>query len=237
MNIICIYKSIIDFFKKESSDFNKFEKIFFPFAVILIISASIYLKDGILPLISAVCGISYTLFNGKGKIYCYFFGIIGTFIYSYLAYKNGFWGNFALYFFYYFPLEIYGIFNWKKYLKKGNLSVKKTKCSKKEAIALYGLSALFSLILFYIFEIFNIPKLNFLDFMCLLLSVLGMFFAVKRYYEQWYIWTLVNIISVSIWLLTYLNGSNCFALVLMWTVYLILGIYFMFQWKKELNLS
>ena len=109
---------IVEFFKKEFEGFKGSEKIFFVIVLILTILISIYLKDSKIALISAICGMSYTILAGKGKISCYFIGMIGTFCYCYLSFKNHFWGNLALYLFYYFPMEIIGIARWLKHLKK-----------------------------------------------------------------------------------------------------------------------
>ena len=100
--------------KTELTHFNKFEKIFYISIILLVFIVSIIFNDSKIALISALCGITYTLFAGKGKVYCYYAGIIGTFCYCYIAYKNGLYGNLALYGLYYLPIEIYGIFVWKK---------------------------------------------------------------------------------------------------------------------------
>ena len=39
------------------------------------------------------------------------------------------------------------------------------------------------------------------------------------------------------WVEAYLNGSNCFATILMWATYVVLAVYFLFTWKKDLQLS
>ena len=65
-------------------------------------------------------------------------------------------------------------------------------------------------------------------------SILGQYLTVKRCIEQWYIWSIVNFISVIMWLIVCLNGANYMATLIMWVIYFILGIYFYFKWKKEL---
>ena len=231
------YDKLTFFLKQEFNDFSKKEKIVFFLIALIIIFSSIALKDGKIAILSSICGISYTIFNGKGKIYCYFFGITSSLCYSYLAFKNGFWGNFGLNFLYYFPLQIYGIINWKKHLKKNTLSVKKKKLSGFIEFFLFCGSITTLLILGLIIKFKNYNFINFLDFSILILSIIAMVLAVKRCIEQWYFWSIVNLFSIILWLIAFLKGSGCFALILMWIIYFILGIYFLFQWKKEIQKS
>ena len=55
----------------------------------ILISNAILVKDSIISLISAFCGITYTIWAGKGNPICYIFGVIGSGFYAYLSY--GMW--------------------------------------------------------------------------------------------------------------------------------------------------
>ena len=129
-----------NFLIQETKGFNLFEKIFFPLEIISIIAISTILNDSKIALISAIAGISYTILAGKGKISCYFIGLMGTFCYCYIACKNGFYGNLALYGLYFFPMQIIGITKWKKHIKKETGSIKKTCLSLEERI-IYSISS------------------------------------------------------------------------------------------------
>ena len=232
MKFIDINNSIKAFLKKEVMELAAKEKIFFFAVIAVILFLLILMHDSKIALISALCGISYTIFNGKGKIYCYFFGITGTLCYSYLAFKNGLWGNFFLNFLYYLPLEIIGLINWKKHLIN-EFTVKKTKLNNKQRFFLIIISVAIASILVSIVYFYQFTILNFLDFLTLALSVMAMILAVKRCIEQWYLWSIVNFLSVILWILAYINGSNCLATIIMWGVYFVLGIYFLKEWKLQ----
>ena len=77
---------LIDFIKEEFKNFGKYERFLFPLVILAIIIISLIMKDNKIALVSAVCGISYTILAGKGKISCYFIGMLGTFCYSYLSF-------------------------------------------------------------------------------------------------------------------------------------------------------
>ena len=141
---------IRDLMLREFSGFSLFEKIFLPLVIIFLIISSIILNDNKIALISAICGISYSFLAGKGKISCYFIGILGTFCYCYISFKNALYGNLALYALFYFPMYILGIISWSKNLKKDSGTIIKTKLSKKERLIYFYLMCVLALIFSYI---------------------------------------------------------------------------------------
>lgn len=226
--------SVSNFIKKELSGWNKWEKILFPLEIFIIILISLYMKDSRVALISAICGICATIFAGKGKISCFAFGIIANICYSYISYKNSFWGNLGLNILYYLPMQFVGICHWKKHLKMDTQEIYKTQLTNKERI-LYTILVLgVSLIGYSILLRFN-DSSPIMDSLTTVLSIFAYILTVKRCIEQWYVWTVVNGLCTFMWIGAYLNGSNCFATILMWATYLILGIYFMYTWKKEVK--
>ena len=226
--------NIMEFTKKELSGWGKIERIIFPLEILLIILISIYMKDNKVALVSAVCGISYTILAGKGKISCYLFGLAGTFCYSFISFKNALYGNLALYALYYFPMQVLGIFKWKKHLKSDTQEIEKTKLSKKERIIYSLIAVLGSVILAYVLWKLN-DQNPIIDAITSVFSIIGLILTVKRCIEQWYIWFVVNGLSMIMWIQAYLNGSNCFATILMWATYFVLSIYFLHAWNKEMR--
>ena len=200
----------------------------------LTVVISIFIGDDKIALVSALCGMSYTILAGKGKISCYFIGIIGTFCYSYLAFKNGFYGNLALYMLYYLPMEIIGILKWRKHLKKDVREIIKTRLSNKDRI-IYAITAIIlSMALSFVLRVFD-GSTPFLDGTVTVLSIIGQLLTVKRCIEQWHVWFIVNLLSLIMWIFAYINGSNCFATIIMWAVYLFLSVYFLNAWKREIK--
>ena len=225
---------VVEFIKGEFAGWEKYEKIIFPVVILLIIVLSLYMKDSKVALVSAICGISYTMLAGKGKISCYFFGICATVCYIYLACKNSLYGNMFLYLFYYFPMYIVGIFKWKKHLNKKSNAIVKTSLNKKEFFIYFVSAVLLSAALACILPQSS-TNVVLLDAFTTVFSILGMLLTVKRTIEQWYAWSIVNGLSVIMWINACINGSNSFAMILMWSVYFILGLYFLYVWKKDLK--
>lgn len=228
--------NIKEFIKGEFAGWGRYERIIFPISILFIILLSFYINDSKVALISTVCGISYTILAGKGKISCYFLGLCGTLCYSYLAYQNGFWGNLFLYMCYYFPMQILGIFRWKKHISVKDNSIIKISLNRK-AQYVFFISAIILSVLISIILKKTGDSSPFMDGFTTVFSIFGLVLTVKRCIEQWYFWTIVNGFSFAMWIEAYLNGSNCFATILMWGIYFILGIYFFYCWEKELSTS
>lgn len=225
---------IREFIKGELIGWGKYERVIFPLEILFIIGLSIYIGDDKIALISAICGITYTILAGKGKISCYIFGLLGTLCYSFLAYKNALYGNLLLYMCYYFPMQILGIFKWRKHLDKNSREIIKTNLSLKNRYILFISAILLALIFSFILKQSGDAS-PYMDGFTTVLSVFGLILTIKRCIEQWYIWTIVNGLSVFMWIEAYYKGSNCLATILMWGTYFILGLYFLYTWKKELN--
>lgn len=225
---------IKEFIKTEFNGWGKYERIIFPLEILLIICISFYLGDSKIALLSAVCGISYTILSGKGKISCYIFGLTGTMCYAYISCKNHLYGNMFLYMLYYFPMQILGIFKWKQHLNKKSGEIIKTCLNKLERIIYFTTAIILTAAVALILKQTG-DATPYIDSITTIFSVVGLILTVKRCIEQWYIWIVVNFLSVFMWIEAYINGSNCFATILMWATYFILGIYFLHTWKKELQ--
>lgn len=226
--------NVVEFIRKELCGWGKYERIIFPAEIIIIVLLSLYMKDSKIALISAICGISYTILAGKGKISCYFFGLCGTLCYAFLSFKNNLFGNLCLYLLYYFPMQMFGIFKWKQHLKKDCQEIVKTKLSTKERFVYYSLSLILSVVLYFILKYFH-DQSPMIDAVTSVFSIVGLLLTVKRCIEQWHVWFVVNGLSTIMWINAYLHGSNCFATVIMWATYFVLSIYFLHCWRKEIK--
>ncbi len=225
---------LTEFVKKELAGWKKSEIIGLLIVVGIILANSIILKDNIIAVISAFCGIMYTVIAGKGKVSCYIFGLCGSGCYSWLAFQNALWGNLILYLCYYIPSQIFGFFSWNRHLKKESNEIIKRGLRLKEknlliVICVIG-SVITSLILFYLKDGNPI-----IDGITTFLSIAGMYLTVKRCIEQWVIWFIVNTLSFFMWLNIIMSGEKVYSTLVMWLVYIILAVYFYKEWKKELK--
>lgn len=224
--------SVLKFIRRELKGWGKVERVVFPLGILAIIILSFIMNDSKVALISAVCGVSYSIFAGKGKISCYFFGLAGSWCYVWLSLSNALWGNMLLYLCYYIPMQILGIFRWKKHLHNDTNEIIRIRLNTKQRIILLLIGLVGSIITSGILY-FCHDKSPVADGITTFLSILGMYLTVRRAIEQWIVWFIVNGISVLMWLNLFMHGAKTLATVIMWGVYFVLAIYFYFDWRKN----
>ena len=229
-------EDIKQFVKLELSGWNRSEKYGIIFVLLIISYNAFILKDSLIAIIYAICGMLYTIIAGKGKISCYIFGLISSLLYSYLSLKNSLYGNLCLNLLYYIPMQILGIFQWKKHLKKTTNEIYKTKLNPKELIILFAAALPISIVgIILLFCLHDSHPI--IDGLMTVLSIIAMYLTVKRAIEQWIVWIIVNGLSVIMWLNIALQGEKVYSTIVVWIIYFLLGIYFYFQWKKELTVQ
>lgn len=226
--------SIKDFWKAELKGWKKHEIVGLSIVFLIILSNALIVKDSPIAVISAICGILYSTIAGKGKISCFFFGLCGTFCYSFLSFTNGLYGNLFLYMCYYFPMQLSGIFEWKKHLKQETREIIKKEMTIKQKLVLIVIAIISCSFAIMIIRYFNGSSPIF-DGITTVLSIFGMLLTVKRYIEQWIIWMIVNGLSTIMWFELIMKGAKTYSTFIMWLVYFILAIYFYVCWKKEIR--
>ena len=224
---------IKNFIAGECSGWKKAEVIWLIFCCVSVILLSLKMGDNVTGIISAVTASMYTVIAGKGKVSCYLFGIINTLLYGWISYKMRLYGEVMLNWGWYLPMMFTGFFCWNRKQNQKHV-VRKTRLTLKgRCIAAFsnvcGI-AVYAVIL----HAMN-GRSPVLDSTTTILSVTAMILTVKRCIEQWLIWTIVNIISIIMWLKVYLDSGNSAASLLMWCIALANGIIFFITWSRELE--
>ena len=219
--------------------FNK--KVLAPFDWLLIISIiSLNIAYAILTkeidLVGAVAGISgvvCVVLVAKGNILNYFFGLINVSLYAYISYKSALYGDALLNALYYLPMQFIGWFNWIRRTKVDDRSkIEAKRMNLKQRLMVSILSISLVLIFAYILLKLKDPQ-PLKDSATTILSIIAMFLMVRTYMEQWVLWVLVNIISVIMWIVCYVNDMpHAMLMVIMWTVYLLNSINGWVHWLK-----
>ena len=179
-----------------------------------------------LALVAAVTGMMYTMLAGRGKIACYGFGLVNAPIYAYLSYRWGYYGDMALNL-YYFVMMVPGIVCWRRNrAANGEGDIVRTRLSGRErAVWSAGLVGA-TLVLFWILSVIGGHR-PLCDALTNVLSIAAMVLTVKRCIEQWVMWIAVDAIELVMWWHT---GESSMAILAMWLLFLIDGIYLFGLW-------
>lgn len=189
---------------------------------------------------ASVTGVACVVLVAKRSISNYLFGVINVSLYAYISYKSSLYGDFLLNALYYLPMQFVGWYFWVKdrggYNSKGNIDqtlVKSRMMNWKERGLLFFFCAITTLAGGILLQQLTSDPQPYKDSATTILSVIAMFLMVKKFAEQWILWAVVNVISVIMWLLIWINGgSHAGLMVCMWLFYLANSINGLVIWSK-----
>ena len=166
---------------QELSGWQPWEMIYIFCCTAAIGAISAYLGDNLIGIISAITGTLYTMFAGKGKISCYFFGIINTVTYGYIAYTQKIYGDMMLNWAIYLPMMFAGIILWKRRLDE-DCSVIKASLSGIQRLRLLLINII--AILLYAVVLYKLGAVQpLVDSTTTVLSITAMILTLKRCIE------------------------------------------------------
>jgi len=220
------------FIKNELAGWKLWEISWLTLATIIITGLSIYWHDTLMGIISATTGVICVVCTGKGKLSAYIFGAINTLLYAIIAFKAQYYGEVMLNALYYFPLQFYGIYIWSKNMNQVTHEVKKKQMSFKNKVLMFCITAVSTLIYGFILQLMG-GALPYIDALSTCVSVVAMIISIKMYAEQWILWIIVDVVTVIMWGVAFLNGNDSVATLLMWIVYLFNAIIMYFKWVNE----
>lgn len=222
--------------KNELQGWKKWEVIWLIITTFTITTLSIYWKDNLMGIVSATTGVICVVCTGKGKLSAYIFGAVNTFLYAIIAFKARYYGEVMLNAFYYFPLQFYGFYVWSKNMNPITKEVKKIRMNKKNRVILFAFVGIGTLVYGLILDKMG-GNLPYVDGLSTVVSVVAMIISIKMYMEQWMLWIIVDIVTVIMWGVAFINGNDSIATLLMWVIYLGNAIIMYFKWNKEAALK
>ncbi|WP_134684001.1 nicotinamide riboside transporter PnuC [Brevibacillus migulae] len=216
-------------------DWTIFEKVW----LVLFTAVNIYLffafEDSLLGLISSLTGMMCVVLVAKGKISNYYFGIVQTATYAYISYGYSLYGEAMLNALFYLPAQFVGIYMWSKHRTKHSVKgedVAVKRLTKKGWIYLILIAIVASILYAELLHVIGGQAVR-LDSAAVVLSVIAQILMLKRYAEQWALWIAVNVLSISLWVVTLVTqGGNDINMVVMWSAFLVNSIYGYYNWTK-----
>ena len=178
--------------------------------------------------LGSVMGVASTVLSANGIIWTFIFGMLDVTFCCIVAADNQLWGNFSLHLFYFLPMQFVGIWQWRKRGAKGaETEVKARRLSGKQrlvtvASVLAGLAVVYGLLVLIKFRTvgaeFDRTQV-FFDAAVTTFNIAGQILMSLAFYEQWYLWILVNISSIFLWGGTMLSSAASSYTVVMFIKY------------------
>lgn len=173
----------------------------------------------------SVMGVVNTVMSANGNILTFLFGFIDVLIGTIVYLDNGIMGNFALHAFYFLPMQFIGFWQWSKrgagvrsgedgsHLRARRLTVRQWVWLA--AGIFIGVLVIY-LVLLYVdglklsagkIESIDRDKIL-LDAVVMILNIAGQVLMSLAFMEQWYLWILVNLFSISLWSVALVGGAG-----------------------------
>ncbi|MCK3657938.1 nicotinamide riboside transporter pnuC [Pasteurellaceae bacterium Pebbles2] len=218
---------------------TKFEAAWLIFFLLIQLAIFAYEPDGWIATIAAITGILCVVFVGKGKISNYFFGLISVSLYAYTSYTFELYGEMQLNLFVYVPVQFIGFYMWRKNMTSENTvnqaGVEEVIAKALTAKQWLGVGVLV-LVGTYAY-IHWLQKLESafpeLDGATVVISLVAQVLMMLRYREQWALWIIVNVLTISLWVGMYFRtGETSLPLMVMYMMYLCNSIYGYVNWTK-----
>jgi nicotinamide mononucleotide transporter len=229
-NYITKTKSAI---KNYFTDWTLFEKIWLSSFTALTIYLFFAWQDTWIGLGASLTGMMCVILTAKGKISNYYYGIVNSILYAYVAYTSQYYGEVMLNILYFLPLQFIGIYYWKKHVNKNKTEddVLVKWFTLKERI-LWLLITIAGTAGIGIFLKIIGSKLPYIGAFTVILSIIAMILTVKRVAEQWILWIIVDIVTIYMWFYSIEQGGSDITVLIMWIAFLTNAIYGFINWYR-----
>lgn len=136
---------------------------------------------------------------------------------------------------FYFPAQFIGLYMWSRHRTQTSIQgedVAVKRLTKKGWMILILIAVVGSILYAELLHVIGGQEVR-LDSAAVVLSVLAQILMLKRYAEQWALWIAVNVLSISLWVVTLIKqGGNDMNMVVMWSAFLVNSIYGYYNWIK-----
>jgi len=154
-----------------------------------------------LSVVSGCLGVCSVCLAAQGNIYTYLFGFAQVITYTYLCWTQRFYGEIAING-YYFVTMIYGVYAWKKRLKRDSerTEVRPRKLTAPVLAVIIGLTVLGSGLVGWGLASWTDDTQPYLDAFTTVPALVAQVLMILVYREHWFIWLAVDVLSVALWL-------------------------------------
>lgn len=183
--------------------------------------------------IAGVTGIVCVVLVAKGNIFNYIFGLINVSLYAWISFKAELYGDALLNALYYLPMQFAGWYTWmRKRSAEESVTIIARRLSHNQRYLLTAVSLLTVTAGAILLNLINDPQ-PVKDSATTILSVIAMYLMVKVYMEQWVLWVVVNVISIVMWSISYIEGEpHSMLMIIMWIFYLANSVNGWILWVK-----
>lgn len=218
--------------KEYFKSWNKFEIIWVIVSSILVIVSGVIVKSEIITVASSVAVIITAVLQAKGKIESQFFSILVFLLYSYVSFKNRYYGEVICNLFILLPISITAIISWVTHKSEKTETVEVNEVKFKEWIVLFLISIAAFIGLYNLLKYFNTSQLVVSTF-SMIMSILAIYLIARRSKYSFVFYIINDIILLILWGIPVIAGDLLLITMVIHPLALLINdIYALFSWKK-----
>lgn len=183
--------------------------------------------EQVLEIIGTLVGLIYLWLEYRASIYLWIVSIIMPAIYLFVYYEAGLYADFGINV-YYLGAAVYGWIVWKcshstKKQKELPITCMPVRSWLKAAI-MYGVT---QFLIAWILINYTDSDVPWWDAFTTAVSIVGMWMLARKYLEQWWVWIVVDVVSVGLYIY-----KELFFTAGLYAFYAIIAIFGWLNWKK-----
>lgn len=225
---------MLNYFKQSFKGWSKAQIAWIVCAPLVTLILALVNGDSALSIVSSVTGIIGVIMLGGRSILGFVFAIVNIATYTYLAFTIGLYSETVLNLVYYIPMQVYGLFAWRKSLNtnddQGAVEVKSM--SKSNLVKL--LAGVTVIIVIYAFVLARLEDGRPIpDAIISITSMTATFLNAKQFRTQWVFWVTAQVASVVVWTVALFEGFGNVCTVMQWFIFLINSCFGIKAWSKK----
>ena len=209
--------------------YSLYERLFMAAMIMLQVAMYRIAPDTLIGMICGISGVICVVLTAKGKISSYIFNFIQMITYMSICWNARLFLEFGEQIFY-FVACIFGVFLWKKNMKKnddGTEQVIAKKFKMWQWVATIIVTVVTTTLLGTFGNVILGSTLPYLDAFTVALAVIAQLLMIWRYREQWAMWIAINVSSLIMFAM--LKQWSMVAMYIAWTINAFYGWY---NWSK-----
>ena len=166
--------------------------------------------------LGSVMGVASSVLSANGIIWTFLFGLLDIACCLIVDADNGIWGDFTMHLVYLLPMQLIGIWQWRKLGATKDKEVTARRLTSRQRWIVFGsvvagLAAVYGILIAIKFYTVAPEEINrtqvFADAARTTFNIAGQILMSLAFYEQWHLWILVNLASIVLWGCTMLSSA------------------------------
>jgi nicotinamide mononucleotide transporter len=179
-------------------------------------------------IIAAVLGVAGVWLTTKQIIWCWPVGLLNVILSIIVFFNSKLYADVTLQIFY-LIMTLYGWYNWLwGGISKNHLPVRKI--VKQEIVIMLLAGIIFSFVVGFLFSEYTDAALPYIDSFVAVWGVIATYAMAKKITENWIMWIIIDAVCVGIYFY-----KELYAFTALYFVFVVLAVYGLIEWKKELR--